>query len=250
MRAGTVVGVVGFMGAGKGLTLQLYAAMYRRAGLQVYTNYDSRLAHERLENIPQLIDCQAGAVFWDEIDLNLHAREFALDLSIKVVKWVKLIRKQQLRLVWATQNPYFVDISIRRVTHYLINCVLIKGSPLTTRLDVYKVEAGGEMFLYKHSYAFQHNAWLYRSYDTFDKRNILSPEIGGTAREPLGPEDFIHREQGKKVDMRAYNRLQDQYMALQKELEAIKAGSSLPLAAPPSEAGAAKTGRSLADLKR
>lgn len=255
MRAGSVVGIVGHMGAGKGLTLQMYAAAFRRAGLHVFANYDSKLATRRLENIPELVECHDGAVFWDEIDLNLHAREFALELSIKIVKWIKLIRKKRLRLVWATQNPYFVDISIRRVTHYLINCVLIPTKPLATRLDVYSVESGGEMFIYRRSFRFQHSQWLYGSYDTFDERNILSPEIGGTARAPLEPDDFVHRQYDNRQQLqKEYKKLQKEHAALVEVLEQYKASLSSPLAAPSSEAGAAKTGvngrRSLSDLRR
>lgn len=238
MRSGMVIGICGHMGAGKGLTLQLFAAMFRRAGLNVYCNYDSTFATRRLENVPELLSCMRGALFLDEFDLIMHAREFGKDNSIKLVKWIKVIRKQGLRLFWATQNPYYLDVNVRRVTHKLINCNLVTIDGVSaTRLDFYSVEQGGEAFLFTHSQYFKHNPWLYSTYDTFDARNVLSFEPGGIASRPLGPEDFMHRDKAdKKSDgalLARYEQLQSKYLELERDYfnlrESFGGVSSLPV---------------------
>jgi hypothetical protein len=186
MMAGTVIGVTGDMGAGKGVFATWLASQFVVRGFGAWANFDSTVC-VRLESMADLVSCRRGVFFLDEVDVMMHARAFAAKHNIEFTQWLKLIRKYGLRCVWMTQNWSFPDVNLRRITSYMLYC----SRPVSglTKIDVYRIGVGdNEEVQFKHraSFGIRHTNALYRMFNTLDDRFCLSWEVGGRATAPLG----------------------------------------------------------------
>lgn len=178
MRPGTVILVTGLMGAGKGLVLQWLGFRYRRWYLPV-ANYDS--CWRRLENVHQLLSLRHSIILLDEFDFMAHSRAFSSKFNISFSLWLKIQRKCANCVVLATQNPFFLDISIRRVARTLIYCE--RAGPNATLVNFLDT-LDGERYIYRSRAVLRHSSALYLSYDTADQRVLLSFEVDGRASVP------------------------------------------------------------------
>lgn len=178
-QPGSVVGFTGLMGSGKTGSMTLCALRQQRAGYRVRANYSTSFA-ERVTSADQLY-CDGTCIVVDELQLSVNARSFASRFNIDFSAWMELhIRKRFNIFMFTTQDIDMVDVNVRRLMAYLVDCELrfVRGSKYS-RVRVFQNMRFGRFslvqdFLYPQS-------WLGGGYyDTHDREVLLD----GPAEKP------------------------------------------------------------------
>jgi len=116
--------ITGNQGSGKTLYLVKKAFEEYKAGKTIYSNVALKFPYKKL-NLKDILECKLknGVVIWDEIHINLSARNSMSSNSKKICQtFLSQIRKADLVVYASSQKPRKVEINFREETDYHYIC--------------------------------------------------------------------------------------------------------------------------------
>lgn len=171
-----VIGIIGKLGKGKTMSLALIAHLYKTRGWKIYSNIHSLKDMDKfVPDIVEDFETNHGSyslLALDEIYLYIDSRLHGTKKNMAYSYILMQSRKNNFDVVYTTNYYKNVDIRLRRLTDFVIECdyqELIKGKLGLLKWKI--IDEEGELIKTKQFYV---NKSVFALYDT--KERIAIPK--------------------------------------------------------------------------
>ena len=173
-----IIAYVGGVGEGKTLSiverLENTKKLYKNVDVKIYTNFGYVNQDEEIKSIEDIINADDNSIIAiDEVHTLFGSREWK-EFPISMLSLITQNRKHSKQLLFTSQDFALMDVSLRRLCNYIVECKILSG-----RWVFQKAFRPNDYKPIENEFRPRHRAWRYsfiatdEMFDLYDTFKII-----------------------------------------------------------------------------